>query len=165
MKRCPTCNRTYTDDQMSNCAHHGAPLMYAAYSPQQGAPQPQQYPPPPQQQGYQAQGSAGWQQNYPQNYPPTGYTPQDYQQQAGWQATGTGEYVPCPRCRRPDPQKVNFTWWGGVLGPRILKHVKCNGCGFAYNGKSGQSNTTNIIAYSVVLGLIALAVGFMLFAR
>lgn len=68
------------------------------------------------------------------------------------------EYVPCPRCTRPDPQKVTFTWWGGVIGPSLLKHVKCNGCGFAYNGKSGQSNDMMIVAYSVVVGLICLAI-------
>jgi hypothetical protein len=147
---------------MSNCAHDGAPLMAAAYSP----PPPQQgYPAA--QQGYPPQGSP-WQQNYPPTgYPPTGYPPQNYPPQAQWQAAaaGMGEYVPCPRCRRPDPEKVNFTWWGGMIGPRMLKHVKCHGCGMTYNGKSGQSNTTNIVIYSVVLGVISLVIVFIVLAR
>lgn len=75
------------------------------------------------------------------------------------------EYVPCPRCRRPDPEQVKFTWWGGMLGPRLLKHVKCNGCGLAYNGKSGQSNTTNIVIYSVVLGVISLGIALFFILR
>ena len=167
MKRCPTCNRTYTDDRMTNCGHDGAPLMPAGYSQpygQQAAPpaqMPQGYPPAP---GYPQPGAL-WQNNPP---PPPGYQPQNYPQnyppQAGWQA-GMGEYVPCPRCSRPDPEKVKFTWWGGVLGPSLLKHVKCNGCGMTYNGKSGQSNTTNIVIYSVVLGVISLVIVLLIVMR
>ena len=51
-----------------------------------------------------------------------------------------------------------------MLGPKLLKHVKCTGCGLAYNGKSGQSNTTNIVIYSVVLGVIAFIVFFLIFS-
>jgi rubredoxin len=143
--------------------------MSAAYMPPPGSqpaqgvqnyPPPQGYPPPPPPQGYQPQGyqpqGAPWQQNYP---PPPGHPHQNYPQQAVWQ--GVGEYVPCPRCRRPDPEKVSFTWWGGLIGPRLFKHVKCNGCGLTYNGKSGQSNTTNIVIYSVVLGVIALVIALL----
>jgi hypothetical protein len=64
---------------------------------------------------------------------------------------------PCPSCGQSDANKINFTWWGGALGPRLFNHVKCVACGAAYNAKSGQSNTTNIIIYSVVLMVIALA--------
>jgi hypothetical protein len=159
MKRCPTCNRTYTDDRMTHCGHDGAPLMSTAYSPPGNQPaqqNPQGYPPP---QGYAPQPGAPW-----QNYPPPGYPPQNYPAQAGWQA-GLSEYVPCPRCTRPGPEKVNFTWWGGVLGPRLLKHVKCNGCGLTYNGKSGQSNTTNIVIYSVILGVISFGIALFFIMR
>lgn len=121
--------------------------MFAAYTPQEAQqpfPTPQGYAPPPPP-GYPPQPpGAPW-----QNYPPVGYPPLQYPPQAGWQA-GMGEYVPCPRCRQPDPEKVKFTWWGGMLGPRMFKHVKCRACGLAYNGKSGQSNTTNIVIYSIV---------------
>ena len=96
-------------------------------------------------------------QQMPQGYPP----PQNY---PGWQA-GLSEYVPCPRCARPDPEQVKFTWWGGVLGPRLLKHVKCNGCGLTYNGKSGQSNTTNIVIYSVILGVISFGIALFFILR
>ena len=59
-----------------------------------------------------------------------------------------------------DGSKSKFTWWGGVLGPRILKHVKCGSCGKGYNGKTGKDNFNGIVIYSVVLGLIG--VGFMI---
>lgn len=64
-------------------------------------------------------------------------------------------YVPCPRCRGT-AERLGFTWWGGLIGPRILTHVKCTSCGHKYNGKSGKDNTTGIIIYSVVVGLFVL---------
>ena len=157
MKRCPTCNRTYTDDRMTNCGHDGAPLMATAYSAPygtQGAPPAHIWQDPPPHspgQGYAPPG-VPW-----QNYPPTGYPPQTYPPQAPLQPVIFSEYLPCPRCARPNPEQVNFTWWGGLLGPILFKHVKCNGCGFTYNGKSGQSNTQNIVIYSAIVG------GFFLF--
>lgn len=148
MRSCPTCQRTYQDDNQSNCAYDGAQLSPPYY------PQPVQY----QQQSYG---------------PPPGVnpmTPPGYPPQGGWQGYPTppayqadmGQYVPCPRCRRPDPQKVNFTWWGGMLGPRMLTHVKCNGCGLAYNGKTGESNDTKIKIYLIVGTAISLLIGILL---
>jgi hypothetical protein len=136
--------------------HDGTPLIIAQYNPQMMPPpppppgqMPQGYPPPPA--GYAPYpGSAP----YPgQNYPPA----------PGYMA-GTGEYVACPRCQRPDPEKVKFTWWGGVIGPKMLSHVKCRTCGLAYNGKSGQSNTTGIVIYSVVVFVIFLGIGLLIFS-
>jgi transposase-like protein len=76
-----------------------------------------------------------------------------------------GEYVPCPRCYSPNPEKVNFTWWGGMVGPRVLKHVKCRGCGATYNGKSGRSNTTSIVIYSIIVFVIVFALSALVFWR
>ena len=70
------------------------------------------------------------------------------------------KYVPCPNCSARKSKLVGFTWWGGVLGPKILTHVKCPECGTAYNGKTGQSNTTGIVIYS----LVGVFIGFALFA-
>jgi hypothetical protein len=62
------------------------------------------------------------------------------------------DYKPCPNCSSARAKKVGFTWWGGILGPSLLTHVKCADCGTAYNGKTGASNTGAIIAYTVVVG-------------
>ncbi len=51
---------------------------------------------------------------------------------------------------------MGFTWWGGILGPKILSHVKCGSCGTQYNGKTGKDNTTAIIIYSVVVFLVVM---------
>jgi transposase-like protein len=64
----------------------------------------------------------------------------------------------CPQCHVSDFTKLKFTWWGGALGPRMLSHVKCNGCGSTFNEKTGQPNTTNIIIYSVVISVILIGV-------
>lgn len=64
-------------------------------------------------------------------------------------------FAPCPKCQNSIAEKVNFTWWGGVLGARLLNHVKCQNCGAKYNGKTGKDNTTGIIIYSIVAGVFA----------
>ncbi len=73
-----------------------------------------------------------------------------------------GEFAPCPKCGSTNSKKVGFTWWGGVLGPKLFNHVKCGGCGTCYNGKSGKSNTTAIVIYTVVLVVIFGIIGFAL---
>ena len=73
------------------------------------------------------------------------------------------EYAPCPFCNASNAEKVKFTWWGGLLGPKLLKHVKCLGCGKAYNGKTGKENTTNIVIYIVAVGVICLVFVFFMF--
>jgi hypothetical protein len=73
------------------------------------------------------------------------------------------KFAPCPKCSSARAEQMTFTWWGGLLGPRLLTHVRCAGCGTQYNGKTGQSNTGAIIAYSVVVGVIAAVLGFVLF--
>ena len=64
-------------------------------------------------------------------------------------------FVPCPKCGG-SAEKVKFTWWGGLLGPKLLSHVKCTGCAYKYNGKSGKDNTTGIVIYSVIVGIFCL---------
>lgn len=73
-------------------------------------------------------------------------------------------YAPCPQCRNSAAERLKFTWWGGLLGPKLLTHVKCQSCGKKYNGKSGKENTTNIVIYSVVVGVICLGLVAVMFA-
>ena len=71
-------------------------------------------------------------------------------------------YASCPKCNAGGAERMSFTWWGGVIGPKVLTHVKCPGCGHAYNGKTGRDNTNGIIIYSVIVGVIAFGfVGLM----
>ena len=73
-------------------------------------------------------------------------------------------YAPCPKCNAAAAEKVKFTWWGGVLGPKLLSHVKCNNCGGKYNGKIGRDNTKGIVIYSAVVAILAFALMLMVFA-
>ena len=73
-------------------------------------------------------------------------------------------FAPCPQCGSANSQKLRFTWWGGVLGPKILTHVKCPNCSKTYNGKTGRDNTTGIIIYSVVVGIVVLGMVAVMFA-
>jgi len=68
------------------------------------------------------------------------------------------QYAPCPACGQNNATKVKYTWWGGVLGPSMFTHVKCNNCKTEYNGKTGKSNQTNIILYFVVTFMIVLCI-------
>lgn len=61
----------------------------------------------------------------------------------------------CPRCRGANVYKPSFTWWGGIVGPKILNHAICRGCNFGFNAKTGKSNTTGIaIYYAVIFGIL-----------
>lgn len=73
-------------------------------------------------------------------------------------------WAPCPRCNGTNVVRPGYTWWGGAIGPRLLSHVKCKGCGKGYNGKTGGSNTMGIVLYQVVCLVIA-GVAFYLLQR
>lgn len=64
----------------------------------------------------------------------------------------------CPKCGSEFTEPVKYTWWGGMLGPKILHHTKCNECGYRFNSKTRQSNKTGIIIYTIVSFAIALTI-------
>lgn len=74
------------------------------------------------------------------------------------------QYAPCPKCGGSNAEKMSFTWWGGLLGPKLLTHVKCPNCKATFNGKTGKDNTTNIIIYTVIVGIIVFAIFFVFMA-
>ena len=78
----------------------------------------------------------------------------------------TGPYATCPECgERGDARRVSYTLWGGFVGPWLLTHVRCNNCGTAYNGKTGDYNTTAIVLWIVIplaIGMVAGIVGVIL---
>jgi hypothetical protein len=72
---------------------------------------------------------------------------------------------PCPYCQANAANKVRFTPWGGIIGPRILSLVQCIGCGKHFNGKSGSRVEKAIRIYTTVsLALLALLVAFIIHA-
>jgi transposase-like protein len=67
------------------------------------------------------------------------------------------EFAPCPKCSSTRAHKMSFTWWGGLLGPSLFTHVKCQKCGTTYNGKTGKSNTVAITIYVLISLIIVIA--------
>jgi len=69
--------------------------------------------------------------------------------------------VPCPQCGSTKIQKVSYTLWGGMIGPRVLNHVRCLDCKATFNGKTGKSNTRAIALYLLVTLVIVFAIFYM----
>jgi len=83
--------------------------------------------------------------------------PPMYQTQAQTQyVVMTDSGLACPRCRNVGSSKVNYTLWGGFIGPRIMKQVKCMSCGQNFNGQTGKPITAgSIIGYTfATLGIV-----------
>lgn len=72
----------------------------------------------------------------------------------------------CPRCSQDVvPQPVGFTWWGGLVGAKLIHHVECPACRARFHGKTGRDNTANIVLYvSVVAVVFGALVYFLLTA-
>lgn len=68
--------------------------------------------------------------------------------------------APCPSCQNKFAEKITFTIWGGLVGPKLFKHSKCTNCGTKFNYKTGKSNLIPIVIYTVVGFLIGLAIVF-----
>ena len=73
-------------------------------------------------------------------------------------------YAPCPKCRSANAERLKFTWWGGVLGPKLLNHVKCPACGHKFNGMTGADNTARIAIYMGIVAVICFGLMYVLFA-
>jgi hypothetical protein len=67
------------------------------------------------------------------------------------------EYKPCPRCGSTDILKVEYSWWGGLLGPALVHEVRCKKCGMAYDGSSGRNIAQPIKIYFAI-GLIIVVI-------
>jgi len=64
----------------------------------------------------------------------------------------------CPKCGSHDVHRPTFTWWGGLLGPKLFSHAVCRGCGLGFNWKTGKSNATAIGIYFGVGIAIAIVI-------
>jgi hypothetical protein len=71
----------------------------------------------------------------------------------------------CPACRTDvNPTPVGFTWWGGLLGAKLLSHVECPSCKARFNGKTGQDNTSAIVLYCVVVGAFMIGLVYVIWS-
>jgi predicted Zn finger-like uncharacterized protein len=72
------------------------------------------------------------------------------------------KYKPCPRCGESGATRVVWTPWGSFYGPALFTHVRCPGCGYKYNGRSGRSNLIPAIIFVTVPAVLIVAIlGFL----
>jgi hypothetical protein len=67
-------------------------------------------------------------------------------------------YAICYNCGADAGSRVTWTFWGGIIGPALISHVRCGRCGTTYNGRSGKSNNTAILIYILVTLGISFAI-------
>jgi len=128
-----------------------------------------QQPPPPGGFGGGPPYGQGYAQQQPYPQQPYAQQPQPYGQQPYAQPFGPqfgpapGQYTSgyCPRCASPYLTYPSFTWWGGLIGPKLLNHAVCGSCQHGFNSKTGKSNTQAIAIYmgvvlSIGIGLVIL---------
>ncbi len=148
---------------------------YGQPAPQQGYPQqqqqgygaPQGYDQPPQAYAQPPQGYGQPPQGYGQPPPAGGFGQmqphgaQAFGPQYGAppQVPGVHGFTACPQCNSPHLTRPTFTWWGGLIGPKLLNHTVCGSCSHGFNGKTGKSNKTAIgiyvgVAFSIALLLV-----------
>jgi predicted RNA-binding Zn-ribbon protein involved in translation (DUF1610 family) len=70
------------------------------------------------------------------------------------------DYKPCPRCGSGGATRVTWTPWGSFYGPAMLTHVRCPKCGYAYNGRTGRSNTVAAVFFVLVPLILILGIIF-----
>jgi hypothetical protein len=64
----------------------------------------------------------------------------------------------CPSCGDDEaPKRPKWTWWGGMLGPKLFHHAICTKCGTGYDAKTGKPNKGPITIYLVVSFVLFLA--------
>jgi hypothetical protein len=74
-----------------------------------------------------------------------------------------GPYADCPNCgARGHATKLNYTFWGGLIGPLFISHVRCKRCGTCYNGTHGDYNTGRIAIFMGVTWGIGILLGILL---
>jgi DNA-directed RNA polymerase subunit M/transcription elongation factor TFIIS len=77
-------------------------------------------------------------------------------------ARKSSQYPPCPRCGAEEARRVKFTWWGSIYFTRLFKHVRCQECGYGYNGRTGKSNLLPaIVCVSIALAALLGVLGFI----
>jgi hypothetical protein len=75
----------------------------------------------------------------------------------------TGDGPTCPQCNSDNTKEVKYTWWGGLLGPKMMNLQKCEGCGFQFNRVTRQSVKNAIVMYNLVALVAAILIFFVVF--
>jgi hypothetical protein len=69
-----------------------------------------------------------------------------------------GDGPACPKCSSTSTSPVKYTWWGGVLGPKLMNLQKCESCRFQFNRSTNKGVANAIIVYNVVVIAVSLLI-------
>ena len=72
---------------------------------------------------------------------------------------------PCPGCGSGPIEEPSFTWWGGLVGHKILNVEQCRACKKWWVKSTGQPGDTRVTVYMVtgiVLGVVIAVVWMMM---
>ena len=64
------------------------------------------------------------------------------------------EFKVCPRCGSNDIHKVDYSWWGGIIGSVLVHQVRCKKCGKTYDGVTGTNIANRMGAYIIIMIII-----------
>ena len=72
---------------------------------------------------------------------------------------------PCPGCGGGPIAEPSFTWWGGLIGHKLLNVEQCKSCRKWWVKSTAQPGTTRVTIYMVVGIMLGLAfAAFILFS-
>jgi hypothetical protein len=74
--------------------------------------------------------------------------------------TMQGSGPACPQCSSTRTSEVKYTWWGGILGPKMMNLQKCEDCRFHFNRKTNKGVANAIIVYNLVVVAVSLVILF-----
>ena len=69
--------------------------------------------------------------------------------------------MPCPRCRQVGASIRKWSWWGGLIGPKIMKQATCRFCQQDFNYQTGKPITGQTIGLYMLAG-VAIPIGFLI---
>ena len=72
--------------------------------------------------------------------------------------------MPCPRCRQVGANIRTWSWWGGLIGPKIMKQATCMFRKQDFNYQTGKPITGQTILLYMLAGFgITFGVLMMIF--
>jgi hypothetical protein len=65
---------------------------------------------------------------------------------------------PCPGCGGGPLEEPSFTWWGGLIGHKLLGVEKCKSCRHWWVKNTAQSGDTRVNVYMIVGIVLGVAI-------
>ena len=60
-----------------------------------------------------------------------------------------GKEQACPHCGSTEMKPIRFTWWGGFIGPWLLRYSRCRSCRRKFALRTGRHRRLAILIYNL----------------